>query len=441
MSGFATNPPKPACRRLSRPRRSELRLAPILLAQPRQAAEAITRWAYLDNNATTRTDPEVVRAMLPFLTESFGNPSSSHDLGRAAARAVAAARRQILALLGGEHEEEIVFTAGATEANNAALRQALGREARDEVVVSAVEHPAVLAVCAGLEQSHGRRVHRIGVDRRGRLDVAAYRRALGRRTALASIMWANNETGTIFPVAELADLAHEAGALFHSDATQAVGKIGVDLRSARVDMLSLSAHKFHGPKGIGALYVRKGTEFAGMIRGGRQERGRRAGTENGPGIVGLGAAAALAQARRDDDAVRIAGLRDRLERSILAAIDDCFALGDVENRLPGAAAIAFAGADSEEILLNLNKARIAASSGSACASGAMAPSHVVRAMRVPYWAAHGVVRFSLSRDNANADIDRVVDALPSIIAASRAGSPFLARRSSGASAQPGAPGR
>jgi cysteine desulfurase len=366
--------------------------------------------------------------MLPFFTQSFGNPSSSHDFGGAAAGAIAEARRQVQALLGGEQVDEIVFTAGATEANNTALRQALQREDRDELIVSAVEHPAVLSVCADLEKHRGFRVCRIGVDGRGRLDIPTYRRALGPRTALASIMWANNETGTIFPVAELAKMAHEAGALFHSDATQAVGRIPVDLESTAIDMLSLSAHKFHGPKGVGALYVRKGTMFCPLVRGGRQERGRRAGTENVPGIVGLGAAAALARARMAEDSVTIAGLRDGLERALLATIENGLVLGDVENRLPGTSSIAFDGAESEEALLNLNRAGIAASAGSACASGAIEPSHVLRAMRTPYAVARGALRFSLSRDNTQAEIDRVVDVLPRIVAESRLGSPFAMRR-------------
>ncbi|MDR3526095.1 MAG: aminotransferase class V-fold PLP-dependent enzyme, partial [Rhizomicrobium sp.] len=245
-------------------------------------------WAYLDNNATTRTDPEVAAAMLPFFSQSFGNPSSAHNFGDAAGAAVAYARRQVQALLGAEHETEIVFTAGATEANNAALLQALRREERNELIISAVEHPAILAVVADQEKHHGMVAHRIGVDGCGRLDMAAYRRALSRKTALVSIMAANNETGTIFPVAELAEMAHAVGALFHSDAVQAAGKIVLDLKNTKIDMLSLSAHKFHGPKGIGALYVRKSTKFRALLRGGRQERSRRAGTENVPGIIGLG---------------------------------------------------------------------------------------------------------------------------------------------------------
>lgn len=388
--------------------------------------EAVTHWTYLDNAATTRTDPDVVAAMLPFFTQSFGNPSSTHDFGRAAAAAVAAARRQVQALTGAASEDEIVFTAGATEANNAALRQALRRENRNEVVTSAVEHPAVLAVLADLEKHNGLVIHRIGVDRFGRLDMPAYRAALSRRTALVSMMWANNETGTLFPVPELATLAHAVGAVFHTDAVQAAGKIPLEVRSSDIDLLSLSAHKLHGPKGIGALYVRKGTKFRALLRGGRQERARRAGTENVPGIVGFGAAAALALERMESDAARIANLRDRLEYGVLTAINGSAVLGDTRNRVPGTCAITFDGAEGEELLHRLNQAGIAASSGSACAAGSMEPSHVVRAMGVPYTAAHGVLRFSLSRETTSDDIDRVLTALPAIVAKARENSLFAA---------------
>jgi len=359
--------------------------------------------------------------MLPFFTQSFGNPSSGHDFGKAAAAAITQARRQVQALIGAEHEHEIVFTAGATEANNAALLQALRRGDRSEVITSAVEHPAVLAVLADQEKHHGIVIHRIGVDAHGRLDMTAYRRALSRRTALVSIMMANNETGTVFPVTELAALAHAAGAVFHTDAVQAVGKLPLDIKSTAIDMLSLSAHKFHGPKGIGALYVKKSTKFRALLRGGRQERARRAGTENVPGIVGLGAAAALAAERLTSDSVQIGALRDRLERTVLAIIDGSFVLGDTQSRLPGTTAMAFDGADGEEILHRLNTCGIAASAGSACTSGAVEPSHVVRAMGVPFSAAYGVLRFSLSRDTTANDIDRLIGALPYIVAEARAG--------------------
>lgn len=365
--------------------------------------------------------------MLPFFTQSFGNPSSSHDFGKAAAGAVAGARRQVQALIGAELEQEVVFTAGATEANNLALLQALRRESRTEVITSVVEHPAVLSVLADQEKHHGITVHRIGVDRWGRLDMAAYRQRLSRRTALVSIMWANNETGTIFPIDELAALAHEAGAVFHTDAVQAVGKVPIDVKAAGVDMLSLSGHKFHGPKGVGALFVKKSTKFRALIRGGRQERARRAGTENVPGIAGLGRAAELALARLKDDAEQIAVLRDRMERTILATVKGAFVLGDTQRRVPGTSCIAFEGADSEEVLFRLNQAGVAASSGSACTSGAMEPSHVVRAMAVPYTAAHGVLRLSLSRETSAADIGLLLGALPDIIEASRATSLFAPR--------------
>ncbi|GAA0529955.1 cysteine desulfurase [Rhizomicrobium palustre] len=384
------------------------------------------RWAYFDNNATTRTAPEVVEAMLPFFTGSFGNPSSSHDFGKAAAVAMSGARRQVQTLIGAEHEQEIVFTSGATEANNAALLQALRREDRNEVIVSTVEHPAILGVVADQEKHHGVIVHRIGVDGRGRLDMVALTRVLSRRTALVSVMWANNETGTIFPVAEIAALAHEAGALMHCDAVQAVGKLPIDVKSTKIDMLSLSAHKFHGPKGIGALYLRKSTKFRAFLRGGRQERARRAGTENVPAIVGLGKAAELAVQRLPEDGLRIAALRDRLEHAVLICIEGSAVLGDREHRVPGTSAIAFAGADSEEVLFRLNKAGIAASSGSACTSGNIEPSHVLKAMRVPYASAMGAVRFSLSRANTAEDIEHLMQVLPGIVAGSRSPSAALA---------------
>jgi cysteine desulfurase len=397
----------------------------IAEAKLRLLPEAVTHWTYLDNAATTRTDPAVVAAMLPFFTQSFGNPSSAHDFGRAAAVAVATARRQVQTLIGAASDDEIVFTAGATEANNAALRQALRRESRNEVVTSAVEHPAVLAVLADLEKHNGLVIHRIGVDRFGRLDMPAYRAALSRRTALVSIMWANNETGTLFPIAELATLAHAVGAVFHTDAVQAAGKLPIDVQSTDIDLLSLSAHKLHGPKGIGALYVRKSTKFRSLLRGGRQERARRAGTENVPGIVGFGAAAALAE-RMSSDAARIASLRDRLEYGVLAGVNGSIVLGDTRNRVPGTCCVAFDGADGEELLHRLNQAGIAASSGSACAAGSMEPSHVVRAMGVPFTAAHGVLRFSLSRETNDDDIARVIAALPAIVARARENSLFAA---------------
>ncbi|MDY6860411.1 MAG: aminotransferase class V-fold PLP-dependent enzyme, partial [Pseudomonadota bacterium] len=270
---------------------------------------------YLDNNATTRVFPEVVEAMVPYFTEQFGNASSIHAFGSEVGGALRQARRSLQALIGAEFDHEIIFTSGGTESNNTALRSALAANPeRNEIVTSTVEHPAILSLCDWLEKHEGVTVHRIPVDKQGRLDIDAYRAALGPKTALVSLMWANNETGTIFPVDGLADLAHEAGALFHTDAVQAVGKVPIDLKSTGIDMLSLSSHKFHGPKGLGALYVRRGTRFRPLLRGGHQERGRRAGTENAPAIVGLGKAAEMTMATMADDMARITALRDRLEK-------------------------------------------------------------------------------------------------------------------------------
>jgi cysteine desulfurase len=385
----------------------------------------MTTPVYLDNNATTRCDEAVVEAMLPFFTEQFGNPSSMHAFGARVGGAVKAARAQLQSLLGAEFDHEIVFTAGGTESDNMAILSALEIDPnRDEIITSAVEHPAVLSLCGHLEKTRGIKVHVIPVDGRGLLDIAAYRAALSEKTAIVSIMWANNETGTIFPVAELAELAKEVGALFHTDAVQAVGKVPIDLKSTVIDMLSLSGHKLHGPKGIGALYVRRGTRFRSLIKGGHQERGRRAGTENTPGIVGLGKAADLALLHMADEQTRVANLRDRLEKGLLQRIPNCFVTGNPAERLPNTSNIAFEYVEGEGILLLMNREGIAASSGSACTSGSLEPSHVLRAMNIPYTAAHGAIRFSFSRDNTEADVDRVLEVMPGIIEKLRALSPF-----------------
>jgi len=370
------------------------------------------RPVYLDANATTRLDPLALEAMLPFLKGDFGNPSSLHGFAQPAKAALARARAAVAALIGAE-ESEIVFTSGGTEANNTAILSALEtQEGRDEIVTSAVEHPAVLALCAHLAKSRGVKVHFIPVDGEGRLDMEAYRAALGPKTALVSIMWANNETGTIFPVEEIADLAHEAGALFHTDAVQAVGRVPVRLSAVAADFLSLSAHKFHGPKGVGALFVRKGTAFAPLVRGGRQERGRRAGTENVAGIAGLGAAASLAAWHLLTDEGRTAALRDRLEAGIAELFPNVRVLGDRSNRLPNTSLVAFDKVDGEGLLVLLAQAGVAASGGSACATGMMEPSHVLKAMKLKPDLLFGAVRFSLSRDTEADDIERALSALP-----------------------------
>ncbi|MBB6413912.1 cysteine desulfurase NifS [Mesorhizobium sangaii] len=370
------------------------------------------RTVYLDNNATTRVDPEVVQAMLPFFTDQFGNPSSTHGFGASVGAAVRTARQQLQALIGAQFDDEITFTSGGTESDNAALLSALeGMPNRTEIVTSAVEHPAVLTLCAHLEKTRDVKVHTIPVDRHGRLDLDAYKAALTPRVAIASIMWANNETGTIFPVAQLAEMAKEAGALFHTDGVQAVGKLPMDLKSTAIDMLSLSGHKLHGPKGIGALYVKRGVRFCSLIKGGPQEHERRAGTENTPGIVGLGMAAELALKFMDDETTRVKSLRDRLENGVLQRIPNTFVTGDALERLPNTANIAFENIQGDAIPLLLSRVGIACSAGSACSSGCLEPSHVLRAMNMP----HGAVRFSFARDNGEADVDRALEVMPAIV--------------------------
>lgn len=377
-------------------------------------------WVYLDNNATTRIDACVVEAMLPFFRDQFANASSSHALGAAASGAARAARRQVQALIGAARENEIVFTSGGSESNNAAIFSALEMQAgRDEIVTSAVEHPAVLAVCDNLEQLGRARIHRIPVDRAGNLDLEAYHAALSARTALVSVQWANNETGVVYPVELLASMAHEAGALFHSDAVQAAGKIVIDAQAAQIDMLSISAHKMHGPKGVGALYIRHGVRFAPLIHGGRQERGRRAGTENTAAIVGFGLAAELAAQALPREMPRVALLRDRLELEIMRLVPGSIVIGnsadDRSQRLPNTLNIAFEDLEADAILLLLDRVFIAASSGSACAAGSMEPSHVLRSMKVPFRYLRGAVRFSLSRDNSDKDVDWVLEVLPQAV--------------------------
>ncbi|WP_376712042.1 cysteine desulfurase NifS [Bradyrhizobium hereditatis] len=374
---------------------------------------------YLDNNATTRADPCVLQAMLPFFTERFGNASSTHAFGSEIAGAVGKARRSLQDLLGAAHDHEIVFTSGGTESNNTAILSALAtQEGRDEIVTTSVEHSAILTLVEQLA-TRGIKTHVIPVDSRGRLDVEAFRWALGPRTAIASVMWANNETGTIFPVEFLAGLARAAGALFHTDAVQVIGREPIDLKDSAIDMLSLSAHKLHGPKGIGALYLRQGTKFRPLIWGGAQERRRRGGTENIPGIIGLGKAAELAAERLEPERVRIGALRDRLEQAILHNCR-CMALGDVSNRLPNTANIAFEDLEGEAIVHHLNRAGIAASLGSACSSSSMDPSHVLRAMNVPASSLRGAVRFSLSHETTFEEIDQVVRVMSGIVAHLRA---------------------
>ncbi len=380
---------------------------------------------YLDNNATTQVAPEVVTAMLPFLTEQFGNPSSMHSFGNRVAKSLNDARKAVQELLGAAHSTEVVFTSCGSESDSTAILSAVrANPERKELITTTVEHPAVLNVCSYLEKSEGYKVHWLGVDSQGRLDMAEYKRALSEQVAIATVMWANNETGTLFPIPEMAELAHEQGVPFHTDAVQAVGKIPLDLKSTKIDMLSLSGHKLHAPKGVGALYVKRGTRFRPFLRGGHQERGRRAGTENVPGIVALGEAAKLALANMARENTYVRALRDRLEQGLLAAIPRCFVTGDPTNRLPNTANIAFEFIEGEAILLLLNRLGIAASSGSACTSGSLEPSHVMRAMGIPYTAAHGTVRFSLSTYTTADEVAHVIAETPAVVAQLRKLSPY-----------------
>jgi cysteine desulfurase len=379
---------------------------------------------YLDNNATTMVDPEVVAVMLPFFSEQFGNPSSMHSFGNHVGMALKTAREQVQALLGAEHDSEIIFTSCGTESDSTAILSAL-KVAPDkrEIITTQVEHPAILSLCEHLEKE-GYIVHYLKVDGQGRLDLAEYAAVLSGNTAIVSVMWANNETGTLFPVEKMAQMAHDQGALFHTDAVQAVGKIPLNLKETQIDMLSLSGHKLHAPKGVGVLYLRRGTRFRPLLRGGHQERGRRAGTENTASIVALGKAAELAMAHLEFENKQVKQMRDRLQEAILATVPHCFVTGDPHNRLPNTLNIAFEYVEGEAILMLLNKQGIAASSGSACTSGSLEPSHVMKAMGIPYTAAHGTIRFSLSRYNTMDDIERVIPVVAPIIAQLRKLSPY-----------------
>ena len=379
---------------------------------------------YLDNNATTMVDKSIVDAMLPFFTEQFGNPSSLHSFGNRVGQATKKARKQVQSLLGAEHDSEIIFTSCGTESDSTAILSAIKAQPdRNEIITTAVEHPAILTLCEHLAKE-GYTIHYLGVDGKGRLDLQEYQALLSSKTAIVSVMWANNETGTLFPVVEMAEMANATGVMFHTDAVQAVGKVPMNIKDTKIDMLSVSGHKLHAPKGIGVLYLRRGTRFRPLLRGGHQERGRRAGTENAASVVGLGMAAEMAMEFLEFENIEVARMRDRLEEGILEAVPNAFVTGDPDNRLPNTSNIAFEYIEGEGILLLLNKAGIAASSGSACTSGSLEPSHVMKAMGIPYTAAHGTVRFSLSRYNTMEDVEKVIEAVPPIMAQLRKLSPY-----------------
>jgi cysteine desulfurase len=381
------------------------------------------RVIYTDNNATTQVDPEVFEAMKPFFVERYGNPSSVHSFGSDVGHDLERAREQVAAALGATHPTEIVFTSCGTESDNTAIRSALSsRSGRNRIITTRVEHPAVLTLTRRLERD-GMKVSYLSVDKNGRLSLDELRDAMDDDVAVVSIMAANNETGTLFPVEKAGEIAHEHGALFHTDAVQSVGKVAIDLSSDAVDLLSLSGHKLHAPKGVGALYVRRGCRFRPFLLGGHQERGRRGGTHNVPGIVALGKACELAAKTMAEEQTRVRGLRDRLETELLK-IDSARVNGDIENRLPGTTNISFESVEGEAVLMYLDQNGICASSGSACTSGSLEPSHVLRAMGVPFTFAHGSIRFSLGRFNTDADVDRILSVTPGIIERLREISPF-----------------
>lgn len=382
------------------------------------------RIVYFDNNATTRVAPEVRDAMAPFFGDLYGNPSSMHAFGGQVAKHLAAAREEVAAFLNCS-PEEIIFTSCATESDNAAIRgtaEYFGKGVK--VITTAVEHPAVLQPCRRLK-ALGHEVVELPVDSVGQLSLDRLREELkGTKNAFVSIMWANNETGTVFPVDQIAEICKEHGAVFHTDAVQVAGKIPVDVSKVPVDMLSMSGHKFHAPKGVGLMYVRKGSRLKPFMLGGHQESGRRAGTENVPYIVGLAKACELARLGMADEATKLTSLRDRLEAGILAKCPNVRVNGDKAHRLPNTLNMSFEYIEGEAIAYHLSDLGICISTGSACASGSLDPSHVIRAMGVPFIAVHGSVRFSLSRYNTDEDVDYVLEKLPPVIRNLRELSPF-----------------
>jgi cysteine desulfurase len=378
---------------------------------------------YVDNNATTQVAPEVLEEMLPYFNEYYGNPSSMHTFGGMVEQKIVEARERLAGLLGAS-PDEIIFTSCGTESDSTAIRAAiLSNPNKKHILTSRVEHPAVKNLFEYLSKN-GYRATFVPVDRKGRLDMDYLYKHLSEDTAIVSLMWANNESGVIFPIEEIGKVLKEKGIVFHTDAVQAVGKIPIDLKNVDVDMLSLSGHKLHGPKGVGALYVRKGTKYSPFLIGGHQEKGRRGGTENVASIVGLGKASELAAENLMDKNIRVKRLRDKLETELLSRIPNAMINGDIENRLPNTTSIAFEYVEGESILLLMDEFGICASSGSACTSGSLEPSHVLRAMGVPFTAAHGSIRFSLSTYNTEEEMDVIIEKLPPIIERLRELSPF-----------------
>ena len=378
---------------------------------------------YVDNNATTRVAGEVTDEMIPLLGELYGNPSSMHAFGGSVGKKIAEARAKTAALINAS-PEEIVFTSCGTESDNTAIRAAIeSNPDKKHIVTTRVEHPAIKNFCEYLLKT-GWRVTFVPVDKKGRLDVGRLMESLNDDTAIVSVMWANNESGVLFPVEELSRAVSDRGITFHTDAVQAAGKIPIDVSNSGVDMLSVSGHKIYAPKGVGALYVRKGVKFSPVLIGGHQEKGRRGGTENTASIVGFGKACELAASHPGNEMAKVKRLRDRLEAGLVKRTPKAYINGDEKNRLPNTSNIAFEYVEGEAVLLMMDELGICASSGSACASGSLEPSHVLRSMGVPFTAAHGSIRFSLSVYNTEEEIDFIIEKVPPIIARLREMSPF-----------------
>jgi len=378
---------------------------------------------YVDNNATTKVAPEVLEAMLPYFSEFYGNPSSMHFFGGQVQKRVDEAREKVADFLGAE-ASEVVFTSCGTESDNAAILGTLDSyPEKRHLITSRVEHPAVGNLSTYLGRK-GYRVTELSVDREGRLDLDELRESITEETTIVTIMYANNETGVIFPVEEAGEIVKAKGVPFHTDAVQAAGKISLNLKKSTIDMLSISGHKLHAPKGIGVLFIRKGTKFSPFLIGGHQEKGRRGGTENVPYIIGLGKACELAKKSLNEENTRVKALRDYLEAKLLEKIPNTLVNGDRKNRLPNTLSVSFEYVEGESILLLLSDLGICASSGSACTSGSLEPSHVLRAMGVPFTAAHGSIRFSLSVYNTKEEMDYIIEHLPPIIQRLRDISPF-----------------
>lgn len=382
---------------------------------------------YLDNNATTRLDPAVIEEMLPFLTDYYGNPSSGYTFGRQVRRAIDLARERVAALLGCE-PVEIVFTSCGTESNNAAVHSALQLDPnRRHIVTTAVEHSATRRHCEIVAKGGGA-VTMVGVDGDGNLDLDELERAITPQTAIVTVMWANNETGVLFPVDKIAEIARRKRVLFHTDAIQSVGKIPIRLGGATINSLALSAHKLHGPKGVGALFVNKRSAFKPLLIGGSQENNRRAGTENVASIVGLGKAAECAAAALAEENSRVRAMRDRFEAGLLNRVSETFVNGDHAERLPNTSNLSFVGVESDAALIMFDRQQLCCSAGSACRTGSLEASHVLRAMNVPSERVRASMRFSFGRFNTEAEVDKALEIIPAVISRLRAMSPSRATR-------------